>query len=266
MANNALTPTEYISHHLQHFQFSFKTMSFTHGDKGFWVINVDTMAVSIILGFLFLGLFYWIARKAVAGTPTGGQNFVEMAIENVDKMSKEAFHGSNPIIAPMALTIFVWVFLMNFMDLLPVDIIPRALSLFGIGHFKVVATADVGLTFAMSITVFFMILYYNLKIKGIKGFLVEVLSRPFGWWLMPMNLLLRVIEELAKPLSLALRLFGNMFAGEMVFILIAALIPFWFQWVPGGIWAIFHILIITIQAFIFMVLTVVYLNMAHESH
>ncbi len=266
MATENLTPSDYITHHLQHFQLDLTSMSFTHGDKGFWVLNLDTMAVSILLGVLFLGLFYWVAKRAIQGTPKGTQNFVEFAIESVDKMSREAFHGKNPIIAPMALTIFIWVFFMNFMDLLPVDLIPRAMGLFGIGHFKIVPTADVDLTFAMSITVFLMVMYYNIKIKGLKGFIVEVLSKPFGWWLMPMNVVLRVIEELAKPLSLALRLFGNMFAGEMVFVLIAALIPFWFQWAPGGIWAIFHILIITIQAFIFMILTVVYLNMAHEAH
>ena len=266
MNKAALTPSEYIQHHLQHLQFDFHTMSFTHGANGFWVLNVDTLLVSILLGVLALGFMYRVGQRAQAGIPSAVQNFVEWAVETVENLSKEAFHGDNPMIAPLALTIFLWVFLMNFMDLLPVDIIPRALAAFGVEHFKVVPTADLGLTFALSLTVFMMIIYYNFKAKGPKKLAVEILSRPFGWWLLPVNVFFRLVEEIAKPLSLSLRLFGNMFAGELIFVLIAALIPFWFQWFPGGIWAIFHILIITIQAFIFMMLTVVYLSMAHDTH
>ena len=266
MSTEALTPSAYIQHHLQHLQLNVKTMTWTHGSQGFWVLNVDTLAVSILLGVCLLGIMYFVARRAQQGVPRGLQNFVEWAVETVDGLAKESFHGSNPLIAPLALTIFAWVFLMNFMDLLPVDVIPRLMGAVGVGHFKVVPTADLSLTFALSISVFLMIIYYNFKAKGPKNVLIEVLSRPFGWWLMPVNVFFRLVEEFAKPLSLSLRLFGNMFAGELIFVLIAALIPFWFQWFPGGIWAIFHILIITIQAFIFMMLTVVYLSMAHETH
>jgi F-type H+-transporting ATPase subunit a len=164
------------------------------------------------------------------------------------------------------MTIFFWVFLMNFMDLLPVDLLPRFLGLFGIKHYRAVPTADINLPIALALTVFILIIYYNFKAKGPKKLLIEILSKPFGWYLMPVNVFFRLVEEIAKPLSLSLRLFGNMFAGELIFVLVAALIPFWFQWFPGGIWAIFHILIITIQAFIFMMLTIVYLSMAQESH
>jgi F-type H+-transporting ATPase subunit a len=151
------------------------------------------------------------------------------------------------------------------MDLLPVDLLPRIMGLFGVHNFKTVPTADLSMTFAMSLSVFFLIIYYNIKIKGF-GLLKELFTQPFGKWLFPLNILFRIIEELTRPISLSLRLFGNMFAGELIFILIAALLPWWIQWIPGGIWAIFHILIITIQAFIFMMLTIIYLSMAHESH
>lgn len=266
MSQTALIPSEYIQHHLQHLQLDLNTMTITHGDPGFWVLNLDTMIVSALLGFLFLGFFYGVAKRARAGVPGSLQNFVESCLDWVNGIAKESFHGENALLAPLALTIFVWVFLMNFMDLFPVDLIPRFLGLFGIEHFKVVPTADLGLTFALSLSVFLMILFYNVKAKGPLKLLIEILSRPFGWWLLPVNVFFRLVEEIAKPLSLSLRLFGNMFAGELVFVLIAALIPFWFQWFPGGIWAIFHILIITIQAFIFMMLTVVYISMAHDTH
>ena len=266
MSKEVLTPSAYIQHHLQHLQLNVQNMTWTHGAKGFWVLNIDTLVVSFLLGVLFLGIMYAVGRRVQLGVPQGLQNFIEWSVETVDGLVKESFHGSNPMIAPLALTIFAWVFLMNFMDLLPVDLIPRIMQVFGVGHFKVVPTADVSLTFALSLTVFAMIIYYNFKAKGAKNLLVEVLSRPFGWWFLPVNVFFRLVEEVAKPLSLSLRLFGNLFAGELIFVLIAALIPFWFQWFPGGIWAIFHILIITIQAFIFMMLTVVYLSMAHETH
>jgi len=194
------------------------------------------------------------------------QCFIEMIIEFVDKTVRETFHGKNPLIAPLALTIFVWVFLMNFMDLIPVDFLPSILGFIGIHDFRSVPTADPNITFGMSIPVFLLIVFYNFKVKGLKGLSLEVFTKPFGVWLLPINVIFRLIEELVKPLSLALRLFGNMFAGELIFILIAGLLPWWIQWAPGGIWSIFHILIITLQAFIFMMLTIVYLSMAHESH
>lgn len=193
------------------------------------------------------------------------QNFVEMILETVNKLTEETFHGESTLIAPLALTIFVWVFLMNFMDLFPVDLIPRLAGLAGADHFKTVPTADPSLTFALSLTVFALIIFYNIKSKGFGGWGKEILSRPFGWYLLPLNVVFRILEDGVKPLSLSLRLFGNLFAGELVFVLLA-LLPWWIQWLPGSMWAIFHILIITIQAFIFMMLTIVYLNIARESH
>lgn len=263
--NSRITPTEYIQHHLMNLQLNLHTGHVGPTD-GFWVLNLDTLITSFLVGAIFLGIFYYAARRAVSSRPGHLQNFVEYSVELVGNMTKEVFHGDNPVIAPMAMTIFFWVFFMNLMDLLPVDFIPRLLNVFGVHHFRPVPTADLSLPVGLAIVVFLMIIYYNIKVKGPKNLLIEVLSRPFGWYLMPVNVFFRLVEEIAKPLSLSLRLFGNLFAGELIFVLIAALIPFWLQWIPGGIWAIFHILIITIQAFIFMMLTIVYLSMAHESH
>ena len=260
-----LTSTAYIQHHLHHWQLNLHTWKIGPS-TGFWVINIDTMIISIILGVAFVWLFALIAKHAHAGVPTRWQNFVEMCVEKVDDMVKESFHGDSRLIAPLALTIFVWVFLMNFMDLIPVDLLPRLLSLIGIEHFKAVPTADPMMTFGLSIPVFFLIVFYNFKIKGFKKLGIEIISKPFGWYLIPVNIVFRLIEELVKPISLSLRLFGNLFAGELVFILIAALLPWWAQWLPGSVWAIFHILIITIQALIFMMLTVIYMSMAHQQH
>ena len=257
------TSGEYIQHHLH--QLAFDVHGMILGSNGFWTFHLDTMGVSILLGIIFLTLFRLTARKATSGTPGKLQNFVEILVEFVQNLVKESFHGKSQLIAPLALTIFVWVFLMNFIDLLPVDLIPRIAHVFGLPYFRAVPTADVNMTFALSITVFLLIVFYNFKIKGFNGVAKEMLTFPFGIWFFPFNILLRLIEELSKPISLALRLFGNLFAGELIFILIA-IIPWWIQWTVGGIWAIFHILIITIQAFIFMMLTIVYLSMAHESH
>lgn len=251
-----MTTAEYVQHHLNHL---------TSAHNGFWTINLDTLLISWVTGLLFLGIFWFVARKATAGTPNGLQNAVEAIIEWVDDTVKESFHWKNTLIGPLALTIFMWVFLMNFMDLLPVDLLPRFLSLFGVTHFKAVPTADPMMTFGLSITVFLLIIYYNFKIKGPVGLAKEILTKPFGAYLFPVNIVFRFIEELVKPLSLALRLFGNLFAGELIFILIA-LMPWGLQWTIGGVWAIFHILIILIQAFIFMMLTIVYLGMAHDTH
>jgi F-type H+-transporting ATPase subunit a len=264
MSKTGLTAAEYIQHHLQHWQLNVQTGRIGP-DHSFWVINLDTLAVSIALGILFLAIFYFAARRAVVDNPSRWQNFVEWAVESVDNLVKESFHGKSNLIGPLALTIFVWVFLMNFMDLIPVDLLPRIVSLFGVEHFKAVPTADPMVTFGLSIPVFLLIIFYNIKIKGPIGLSKEVLSRPFGWYLMPINLLFRILEEFTKPLSLSLRLFGNLFAGELIFILIA-IMPWYVQWMPGGMWAIFHILIITIQALVFMMLTIVYLSLAHETH
>jgi len=254
-----MTTGEYVQHHLQQLAVNFSQK------EDFWTLHLDTLGVSIFLGIGFLFLFRMAVKSAVSGVPGRLQNFLEILVEFVGGLVKESFHGRSQLIAPLALTIFVWVFLMNFMDLIPVDLLPRIAQLFGVHHFRSVPTADPNMTFALSITVFILIIFYNFKIKGPVGLSKEVISSPFGIYLFPLNILFRFLEELVKPISLALRLFGNLFAGELIFILIA-LMPWWIQWTVGGVWAIFHILIIAIQAFIFMMLTIVYISMAHESH
>ncbi len=262
---------DYIVHHL----------GFLQHETPWGVMHVDSIFFSVLLAVLFGGSFWLAARKATAGVPGKFQNFVELIVEFVDTQVKETFHGSSRLIAPLALTIFCWVFLFNFMDLVPVDLLPWAAGGVGIHSLKVVPSTDLNVVFGMSITVFLLVMFYSIKIKGAGGFAKELLFHPFGVWGMPANLLLNIIEHLARPVSLALRLFGNLFAGEMIFLLIAVLTLGWgaaelFSW--GGIaalfgqiilglaWAIFHILIITLQAFIFMMLTIVYLSMAHEHH
>jgi F-type H+-transporting ATPase subunit a len=252
----------YIEHHLQHLQLNLHT--FTLGNGGFWTLNIDTMAVGIITALLIGGVLRCVAKRMQLGTPGGLQNVAEMAVQWVDHTVHETYHGKSKLIAPLALTIFLWIFLMNTLDLLPVDLFPTLFRLGGVEHFKSVPTADPNATFAMSLSVFVLIIFYNFTVKG-WSLGKEVLTKPFGAFLFPLNILFRFIEEFVKPFSLALRLFGNMFAGELIFVLIAML-PWWAQWMPGGIWAIFHILIITLQAYIFMMLTIVYLSMAHDSH
>lgn len=259
-----LSSADYVQHHLTHLMLNLHTFKIGPTDN-FWAINLDSLIVAWILGGLFLALFAFIARRAHSAAPGKWQNFVELCIESVDGVVNESYSRKSSLVAPLALTIFAWVFLMNFMDLLPVDLLPALLGMAGVGHFKVVPTSDPMMTFGMSLTVFILIIFYNFKIKGFFGLGKEVLSAPFGWWLMPVNILFRIIDELVKPLSLALRLYGNLFAGELIFILIA-LLPWWSQWTIGSLWAIFHILIITIQAYVFMMLTIVYLNMASEAH
>jgi F-type H+-transporting ATPase subunit a len=249
----ALTPTEYIVHHLT---------NLTDG-AGFWAWHLDTLFFSIVLGSAFLAIMVTAARRATTSVPGGLQNFAELMVEFVDRQVKDTFHGRNELIAPLGLTIFCWVFLWNAMDLLPVDLLPLIGSGIGVHHLRVVPSADMNATFGLSITVFLLIIFYSLKIKGVGGYARELLTHPFGPYFFPANLLLNVVEMLAKPLSLSLRLFGNMYAGEMIFILIA-LLPWWAQPFLSWPWAMFHLLIITLQAFIFMVLTIVYLSMAHE--
>lgn len=263
MTAKAMTQADYIQHHMQHWVLNLHNFTFTN--NGFWTLNLDTISIALLLGAIFLGLFRIVAARVTAGVPNRTQNFVELAVDAVDGMVKESFHGDRSMLAPLALTIFVWVFLMNFMDLVPLDLFPRAMGSIGVDHFKVVPTADPMQTFAMSITVFILILFYNFKMKGVVGLGKEILSKPFGWWLFPINIIFRIIDEFVKPMSLALRLFGNLFAGELVFILIA-LLPWWGQLSLGVVWTLFHVLVITIQAFIFMMLTVVYIGMAHEAH
>lgn len=259
--SSEISTSHYIQHHLEHLTY------YVNGPDvgGFWAFHLDTLGISFLLGALFCGIFYMAARRVTSGVPGKLQNFVELMVEFVDSQVRDTFHGRSALIAPLALTIFMWVFLMNFMDLLPVDLLPRLAHEADIPYLRVVPTADPNLTFAMSLSVFFLILFYSVKVKGLGGFAKELTCTPFGIWFLPVNLILKVVEEIAKPISLALRLFGNMYAGELIFILIA-LLPWWSQWPLGTAWAIFHILIITLQAFIFMVLTIVYLSLAHESH
>lgn len=266
-------PTEYITHHLQNLTFGRHpdgTWGFAHSaaeaaEMGFWAFHVDSLFFSFALGAFFLWLFRFVAKRAVSDAPGKLQNFVEVVIEFVDENVKDAFHAKNALIAPLALTIFVWVFLMNLMDLIPVDWLPLLAQQAGISHLKVVPTTDVNITFAMSISVFFLIIFYSIKVKGVGTFLKELTLQPFNHPIaIPFNLLIEGVALLAKPISLSLRLFGNMYAGELIFILIALI--GWYQLPLHFIWAVFHILVITLQAFIFMMLTIVYLSLAHEDH
>lgn len=260
--SESITPGQYIQHHLEHLTLNLKTFTIGEGG-GFWSINLDTMIVSILLGLLVFGSLRFAATRMKL-VPTGFQNMVEMVVEFVRNSVQENFHHKSDFIPALALTIFLWIFFMNAMDLIPVDVIPRALGYAGVEHFKAVPTADPNATFAMSISIFLLIIFYNIKVKR-TYLLKEMFTVPFGKYLAPVNFLFRIVEECVKPLSLALRLFGNMFAGELIFILIA-LLPAWIQWPPGVIWAIFHILVITLQAFLFMMLTIIYLSMAHDKH
>ena len=271
MSGENLTSSEYIKHHLTNLTYGQHpdgSWGIAHGadaakEMGFWALNVDTLGVSIFLGALFIYFFKKAAQTATAGVPNGLQNFVEMVVEFVDDSVKDSFNGRNPLIAPLSLTIFVWIILMNTMDLVPVDYLPSLGQLVGIPYLKVVPTTDPNMTFAMALGVFFLILFYSVKVKGFGGFFAELAFHPFPKVLMPFNLFLELVSLISKPISLALRLFGNMYAGEMIFILIAML-PLGAQWALSVPWAIFHILIVILQAFIFMTLTIVYLSMAHE--
>ena len=284
--HGAQTSGEYIQHHLTNLQVC-KVESgewvWNHCAGNFWTFNVDTMGWSIFLGLVFVWLFGRAAKKSSSGKPTKFQALVEIIVEFVDSSVKDTFHGKSRLIAPLGLTIFVWVFLMNFMDLIPVDWIPYISSNYlNIPYMKVVPSTDVNITFGMSISVFFLIIFYTIKNKGIKGFIGELTLHPIAPptkgagliaapFIIAFNFLLESVALLAKPISLSLRLFGNMFAGELIFILIA--IMFSGNIVIGTLggvlhlgWAAFHLLIVTLQAFIFMMLTIVYLSLASESH
>ncbi|MCP4698529.1 MAG: F0F1 ATP synthase subunit A [Gammaproteobacteria bacterium] len=257
-------PTYYIGHHLENLSFP------AHGE-GFWVLHLDTLFFGWAMAGLLMFIAWKVGRNLDPDRPTGLQNLLEVILEFVRQQVKDIFPGYNPILGPLAMTIFIWVFLMNAMDLVPVDLLPKIAELMGIPHLKVVPTTDLGTTFAMALTVFSLIVYYNIKTKGAVGYLNMFLFHPFAASnavvkivLMPVNILMTTIEEVAKPLSLSLRLFGNMFAGELIFLLIA-LLPWWIQFLPGGGWAIFHVLIISLQAFIFMILTIAYLSVAVQS-
>ncbi|MGB1159130.1 MAG: F0F1 ATP synthase subunit A [Porticoccaceae bacterium] len=342
---NPASTTEYIQHHLQNLVYGYhpeQGWGFAKGadtaetaqiaaEMGFMAIHVDSMAWSIGLGLIFCWLFRVAALKANTGVPSGLLNFIELIVEFIDTSVKDSFHGSNKMVAPLALTIFVWVFLMNLMDLIPVDLIPYLMAKAGVGYQKIVPSTDPNVTMGMALGVFVLMLFYSIKIKG-TGFIKELTMHPFNHWaFIPVNLFMETVGLLAKPFSLGLRLFGNMYAGEMIFILIAMMfaagagagfaagglhaqlfgehtsLVFWLLvlvvvcaicWlnlkgrlstgktvlicaiimtlsggvfaIAGGLmqwgWAVFHILVITLQAFIFMVLTIVYLSMAHEDH
>ena len=287
MATEELTSNSYIQHHLQNLVLGKlpegyvradghvleeATWTLAHSpqeavDMGFWSLNVDTLGWSIFLGMVLSFLFYRVARKPQQGAPSGFTNLVEMIVEFVDKNVKDIFHAKNEVIAPLSLTIFVWVVLMNTMDLVPVDWLPLVAQwVTGDPHiyFKVVPTTDPNITFGMSLAIFIMILYYSIKVKGVGGFVGELTLQPFGKYMIPFNLLLEGVGLIAKPVSLALRLFGNLYAGELIFLLIAML--GYFQLPLHFVWAVFHILVVLLQAFIFMMLTIVYLAMAHEHH
>jgi F-type H+-transporting ATPase subunit a len=286
---HALTSTEYIKHHLTNWTYGkmpdgtwkVAETGAEAQQMGFNAVHLDSMLWSVTLGVIFCFVFWLAARSAQAGVPGKFQSAIEMVIEFVDTSVRETFHGKSRLIAPLALTIFVWILLMNTMDLIPVDFIPQLAamvgsSVFGMDphhvYFKVVPTTDPNITLGMSLSVFALIIFYSIREKGIGGFVGELALNPFNpknpvlkVIFIPINLILELVTFLARPISLALRLFGNMYAGELIFILIA-LLPFWIQWALSVPWAIFHILVITLQAFIFMMLTIVYLSMASEKH
>ena len=267
---------EYITHHLTNLQVG----------SGFWTLHIDTLFFSIGLGLGFVFLFHRVARQATAGVPGRLQNFIEILVSFVHTQVRDTFHGKSRLVAPLALTIFIWVFLMNFMDLVPVDLLPWLANLIGIHYLKVVPSTDLNATFAMSLTVFCLLPIYAIRSKGWRGYMRECLLHPFNTrYLSWFNVLLRLVEDVAKPISLSLRLFGNLYAGELIFILIALFslgatledffssgtwLATWLlyvvQFILGLIWAIFHILVITLQAFIFMMLTIVYLSLANDTH
>ncbi len=257
-----LSPVTYIQHHLTNL-CAGQCDPETHQAVGFWAWHLDSLFFGALLAGLLMFIAYRIGKNLDPDKPSGMQNVLETVLEFVESQVKSVFYGHNKLVGPLALTIFMWVFLMNAMDLIPVDLLPWVASLFGIHYLKVVPTTDLGTTFGLALSVFAVIIYFNIKTKGFTGYVKMFLFHPFGKWLMPFNILMTAIEEIAKPFSLALRLFGNMFAGELIFLLIA-LLPWWIQWTLGGGWAIFHILVITLQAFIFMLLTIVYLSMASQ--
>ncbi len=287
MSAETLTAQDYIQHHLTNLTLGLHpehglTFANNAGEAaamGFWALHLDSVLWSLGLGYLAYRFMVGVAQKATAGVPNGAQNFVEWIVDFVNENVRGSFSAKNDLVAPLALTVFVWVFLMNLMDLIPVDLIPYAfaqfMGLFGADthhvFMRIVPTTDPNITFGMSLTVFLLVLYYSVKVKGVGGFAAELTMQPFGKFGFPANLVLEGINLFSKPLSLSLRLFGNMYAGEMIFILIALMYGHNLLLdLSGGVlqlaWAIFHILIITLQAFIFMVLTIVYLDMAHAHH
>jgi F-type H+-transporting ATPase subunit a len=268
-AGKELTPTEYIGHHLTH------GTAHVGDGGGFWTIHFDSLSVSILLGFVGIGFLWWVVRGATAGVPTKRQAFVELLFDFIDEQAKGIFHQGdrNKFIAPAALTVFVWVLLMNAMDFLPVDWVALGTNKISEHGFRIVPTADVNTTFALALTVWLLMIFFSISAKGFGGWIHELFCSPFGSnpLLWPANFLFNCIEYLSKPLSHSLRLYGNMYAGEIIFLLL-------WMWAATGLvgtvfgsvlalgWAIFHILIVALQAYVFMMLTIVYIAMAHEHH
>ncbi len=275
MAASYQNPSEYIGHHLTFFSKPI-------GDGGFWTLNVDSLIVSSLLGVACMGFFWWIVKDATSGVPGKKQAFVEWMLEFIDDQVKGIFHGDrHKFVSPLAFTVFFWVLLMNAMDFLPVDIMAWFIGLFSeqAAHgFRIVPTADVNVTFALALSVWFLMIGFAIKVKGLGGWIHEIYATPFGvgpWWGAPFmitfNVLFNLVEYISKPLSHSLRLFGNMYAGEIIFLLLwllatAGFVGSFFAIIFGWAWAVFHILIVVLQAYIFMMLTIVYISMAHESH
>ncbi len=258
------TPTEYIQHHLQNLTVSV-------GEGGFWTLHLDTLITAVLMGLLIVFAFWLATRKATSGVPGKWQAFVEICLEFVDKQAKDTYHGPSKLVTPIAITLFFWILMMNMLKMIPADFFAIPLHAIGINYWKPVPTADVNATLGMSISVFFLMLFFALRAKGLGGFSHEFLTAPFGKYMVPFNLILNTVEWLSKPISLAMRLFGNMFGGEIVFLLI---------WVLGGAgligalagglfglgWMLFHLLVIPLQAFIFMMLSIVYLSLSEDAH
>ncbi len=263
-ADADLTPTSYIQHHLQN-------LTVSTGEGGFWTLHLDTLITALVMGGLMVFMFWLATRKATAGVPGKWQAFVEICLEFVDKQARDTYHGTSKLVTPIAITLFFWILLMNLLKMIPADFIARPLELLGVGYWKPVPTADVNATLGLSVSVFFLTVFFALRAKGLGGLSKEFLFAPFGKWMVPFNLILNIVEWLSKPISLAMRLFGNMFGGEIVFLLI---------WVLGGAgilgmlgggvlglgWMLFHLLVIPLQAFIFMMLSIVYLSLAEDDH
>ena len=275
MAASYQSPSEYIGHHLTFFTKPV-------GDSPFMTLNMDSIIVSVILGVVSLGFFWWVTSGATSGVPSKKQAFVELCFEFVDNQVKGIFHGErHKFVTPLAMTVGVWVLLMNAMDFLPVDIMAWFIGLFGehAAHgFRIVPTADVNTTFALALSVWFLMIGFAIKVKGLGGWIHEIYATPFGtgpWWAAPFmitfNVLFNLVEYISKPLSHSLRLFGNMYAGEIIFLLLwlmatAGIVAMGIAALLAFFWAVFHILIVGLQAYIFMMLTIVYIAMAHESH
>lgn len=266
--NQILTPKEYVSHHLQNLQIDLSTLKLVQNQSNaFWIINIDSLFFSIAIGIIAFFLFNQIAKSMTSKVPNKYQSAVELLVEFIDVNVKDIFgFKKNNLIAPLSFTIFIWIFFMNFMDLIPIDVIPYiGQKIFNISSFRTVPTSDINITASIGLGVFILIVYFNFQEKGAKCFFQELIFHPFNsYFFIPINLLLESVNLLSKPISLSLRLFGNIYSGELIFILISGFIPWWMQWILSVPWAIFHILVIILQAFIFMILTIVYLSMASE--